>query len=100
MIRGTTPTHQFTLSFDTDRLRCVRIIYAQNDEIVLAKDTDDCTLDGPTITVTLSQEETFRFDCKEFAQIQVRVLTRANESLVSPIIKEKIEKCLDSEVMV
>lgn len=100
MIRGTTPTHIFTLSMDTSLLKCIRIVYSQGDETILVKETADCTIDGNTISVALTQEETFLFDCKKLALIQIRALTLAGEVLATPIMKVEVEKCLDSEVIV
>lgn len=100
MIRGTTPTHIFRLPFDTSLIDEVRIIYSQNDEQILVKETVDCNLDGNTISVTLTQEDTFKFDCKKCVQIQVRVLTARGEALASKIKHIDVEKCLDNEVIV
>ena len=100
MIRGTTPTHRFTLPIDTGLLRCVRIIYAQNDEVIFIKDTGDCTLEENTIAVTLTQEETFMIDCHKYLQIQIRALTLNDEALASQVLRVEVEKCLDSEVIV
>lgn len=100
MIRGTTPTHIFRLPFNTSLIDEVRIIYAQSDEQILVKETVDCNLDGNTISVTLTQEDTFKFDCKKCVQIQVRVLTAGGEALASKIKHIDVEKCLDNEVIV
>ena len=99
MIRGTTPTHNFRIPFETSALEEVRIIYSQNDEQILVKKTADCEMDGNTISVTLTQEDTFKFDCKKCVQVQVRVLTNGGQALASQIKHIDVEKCLDSEVM-
>lgn len=99
MIRGTTPTHTFTLPFDSSLIREVKIIYAQSDKQIFCKKTGDCILSGDTIRTTLTQEETFLFDCKKLVQIQVRVLTLAGEVLSTEEMTTTVEKCLDNEVM-
>lgn len=99
MIRGTTPTHIFRLPFNTSLIDEVRIIYAQSDEQLLIKEKDDCELNDDTISVTLSQEDTFKFDCTKCVQIQVRILTLEGQALASSIKHIKVDKCLDSEVM-
>lgn len=99
VIRGTTPTHLFTLSIDTSDLKCVRIIYAQDDKVVFVKQTSDCVLDGKTVKVTLTQEETLKFDCKKDVQIQIRALTYSGEAMACPVMKTTVGKCLDSEVI-
>ena len=99
MIRGTTPTHVFNLSIDTADLKRIRIIYAQNDDVVLVKEAEACSMDGATVTVKLSQKETFRFNCKKDVKIQIRALTLADEVLASPVMKVEVEECLDGEVI-
>ena len=99
MIRGTTPTHIFRLPFSVLTIKDVRIIYAQKDEQILVKETADCSLEGNQISVTLTQEETFKFDCSKCVQIQLRVLTTGGQALASQIKHIDVEKCLDSEVM-
>lgn len=99
MFRGTTPTHIFTLPFDTNTLKEVHIIYAQGDIPVITKTISDCTLDGKTITVKLSQEETFKLDCKKYVQIQIRVLTNSGEVLNSEVNVVRVEKCLENAIL-
>lgn len=99
MIRGTTPTHTFTLPFDVSQVAKVKIIYAQDDEVVIEKVTNDCELNGTTITTTLTQEDTLKFDHKKAVQIQVRVLTDRKEALASVIEKVGVSQLLDNEVL-
>lgn len=75
MIRGTTPTHTFEIPFNTSMIASVRVVYAQDDAVIVTKCTEDCIFDGNTINVTLTQEDTLKFDCKKCVQIQLRVLT-------------------------
>lgn len=96
---GTTPTHIFRLPFSTLLIDKVRIIYAQNDEQILVKETADCDLKGNQISVTLTQEETFKFDHSKCVQIQVRILTGEGQALKSRVKIISIEDCLDREVM-
>ena len=99
MIRGTTPTHTFTIPFDTALIKEVRVVYAQADTPIVWKETKDCTLEGKTISTTLTQEDTLKFDCKKTVQIQIRVLTTAGEVLSTLVQNIMVEKCLDSEVL-
>lgn len=100
MIRGTTPTHTFTLPFDTSLIKRVKITYAQDDKKVFCKETEDCVMSGKVITTKLTQEETFLLDCKKLVQIQIRVVTTAGEVLATSEMVVTINKCLDDEVMV
>lgn len=99
MIRGTTPTHTFNIPFDTSLVDEVKILYAQDDVVVIEKTTADCTLDYKKISVTLTQEDTFAFDCKKAVEIQLRVLTTAGEALATVPEKVGVTKCLDNEVL-
>ena len=100
MIRGTTPTHTFAIPFDVSAIQTVKIIYAQDDEIVCEKLTEDCVLDGTTIQTTLTQEDTLKFDHKKAVQIQIRVLTAGGQALASVIEKVGLSQLLDNEVLV
>ena len=99
MIRGTTPTHNFDLSIDTDIIDKIRIIYAQNDKVLFVKERADCKFDGSTVTVKLTQEETLLFDWTKSVQIQIRVLTAAGDAMATTVESVSIEKCLESEVL-
>jgi hypothetical protein len=97
MQKGTTPIHTFTLEIDTGTLKKARVIYAQNGKRVLTK--EDCTLLGNTITVKLSQADTFLFDHKKKVEIQIRALMHSGDTYNSDIFEETVERCLDTEVL-
>lgn len=99
MIRGTTPAHTFTLPFDVSSIKEVKIIYSQADRIVFCKKTEDCELEGMSITTHLTQEETFMFDCKKMVQIQLRILTTTGDALSTEVMEYTVKKCLDNEVI-
>ena len=99
MIRGTTPLHTFRLTFDAEFISKVRILYAQNDTVVLAKETEDCNLEGSAIKVKLTQEDTLAFDSQYPVEIQVRVLLTDGNALASKLKKVTAERCLDNEVL-
>lgn len=104
MIRGTTPTHIFTIPFDTDSVKEILLTYAQNtytkkENVLFEKTTADCVLDGNQIRVELTQEETFMFECKSIAQVQLRILTKAGKALASDVLKIPVETCLSKVVL-
>ena len=99
MMRGTTPTHIFTLPFDVSRIKEIRIIYSQNDTPVVTKNTADCTLENKTVTVKLTQEDTFAFNHKKPAFVQLHVLSTNGDALTSAIKAISIGDCLDKEVI-
>lgn len=99
MIRGTTPIHTFTLPLETSLIKDLRVIYAQNDVVIVTKMMEDCLLEGSTITLELSQEDSLSFSDRVPVQIQLRVLTTSGHSLTSYIQTVPVEKCLSDEVL-
>lgn len=99
LVRGTTPTHTFTLPFNTGICTIVKVIYAQDNVVILEKEGEACKCNGNTVTIKLTQEDTFKFNCKKSVQIQMRVVTNDGESLVSDIKYIGARECLDSEVL-
>ena len=73
MIRGTTPTHIFTLPFTADQITKLSIAYAQGEDVVLEKVLGDCVLDGNTVSVQLTETDTLKFSDLKQVEIQLRV---------------------------
>lgn len=100
MIRGTTPEYTFTLPFETELIETGRISFAQDGRLILQKTMDDCVLEAQSITLKLTQEETFRFDSNGgYAEIQIRILTTGGDALASELLYDTVEPTLDSEVL-
>lgn len=100
MIRGTTPTHVFGLPFDVSVIDKLIISYAQEGEEVLILRKEDCELEGNTISVTLSQENTFLFKDGKRVEIQIRILTTGDQIVTSDIKSVPVDRVLNSEVLV
>ena len=98
MFIPTTPTHIFELPLDISLLQEIEITYAQYDKPVLIKAKDQCEIEGNTVIVKLTQEETTKFDDSR-VNIQVRVLTTSGEVFASQ--KEHIfgKYCLSKEIL-
>lgn len=96
---GTTPTHKFVLPFDADSVQAIEITYSQNAQVVLQKDERDCTIEGNTISVTLSQEDTFAFKGDTDVEIQIRVATDDGKVYSSAVMCVSCGRCLSSEVL-
>ena len=75
MIRGSTPTHVFRLPISTELIKALRITYVQKQKTVLEKTEQDVTMDGTTISLRLTQEETLAFNAECRVKIQLKVLT-------------------------
>lgn len=99
MRRGTTPTHTFTLPFDTAAIEKLHILYAQDENVKIRKTEADVTLDGNAVSLKLTQDDTLLLECKKTVEIQIRVLTAGGDALNSDIIRVPVERCLESEVL-
>lgn len=98
MIRGTTPTHVFDIPFDTALVKEARITYAQENQVIVDKKTEDCTMSGNTISVTLTQEDTLKFDHACMAEVQLKVLAEGCV-MAMPVKTLSIDKILNEEVL-
>lgn len=96
MRRGTTPTFNFKLPIDCKTIEKLHITFAQYDKIILEKTLDCCKVDGDTISLTLTEEETLLFECggsKRPVDIQLRVGI-GETRLASDIMTVNVEKIL------
>lgn len=100
MRKGTTPTHTFELpAAMVGKVRSVEITYSQRKQVVLQKNTYDCTINDNTISVTLTQLDTFKFIDDVNVEIQVRILDKANNAFASKIMCISCDRCLSDEVL-
>lgn len=99
MRRGTTPTHTYTLPFDSALISKLRITYKQRDETVLTKSEEDVEIAGNSVSVTLTQEETLMFDERSMVEIQLKVLTTAGDVLATDVYTIHPLRILDEEVL-
>jgi hypothetical protein len=79
IIQGTTPTHTFTLPFDTSNVKDIMITYIQDGDIIFVKKLKDCTLNNTKILVDLSQADTFALQHEYLLTIELKVLTTNNK---------------------
>ena len=104
MRRGTTPTHNFTVPFEIPANSKVRIVYAQNNKVILERTTETCSISKNTVSITLTDAETLLFDCRPHfvngkkmpypVEIQIGVKTPAGNKIWSDIITDTVERCL------
>lgn len=99
MIRGTTPTLEFTLPFDTGLLAEAWVTVSQLKREVFTKELEECSRDGNKLSVTLTQEETLKLECSHKTEIQVRVRTADGTALASQIIAVNTERILRDGVI-
>ena len=99
IVRGTTPTHTFTLPMDCDELRSIQVVYAQGEATKIRKEDGDLACEGRQVTCTLTQAETLSLNAELRCEIQVRALTADGVALAGRIIREDVGRCLDNEVL-
>lgn len=103
MIRATTPTHKFTVPFDPEQTREILLTYAQRGKIVLERRKEELSFteenEEHVITTRMTQEETALFQAGFPVEIQMRVLSAAEDALASDKITVRVEDVLNDEVL-
>lgn len=100
IIRGTTPEHEFELPYPVEIVDSVRVTYVQPRGISFTKPAEECVISEGKITVALTQEETFSFDARKKAEVEIRIklnngkVVRSENSIVLRVIDSH-----DTEVM-
>ena len=107
MIRGTTPTHTFELPFNIPEGAEIRVVYSQKDNVLIEKTTSDCSIENNIVKVTLTSEETLKFNChQEYykgtikvweVEIQIGIKTKDGSKFWSEIITTNIDRCLKED---
>lgn len=98
MIRGTTPTLEFVLPFETSLLAEAYVTLSQSDGVVLDKPLSECTLDGNKMTVKLTQEDTLKLKTG-LVEVQIRAKTIDGDVIASDIILTSAQKILKDGVI-
>lgn len=99
IIQGTTPTHAFTVPFDTATVKCARFVYSQDGAVKVVKDKQDVIVGNGTIKTTLTQADTFEFKADAMVRLLLRVLTESGAALVSEPVDILCLGCCDKEVL-
>ena len=99
MRQGTTPTHTFRLPCRTSEVAEARITYVVDNEVLLEKVMEDCECAENTFSVTLTQEETFKFEADKRVHVQVRVLTDSGQAFTSAPSSFYVERAYNKEVL-
>lgn len=99
MFRGSTPTHVFNLPMPADDIKALRLTYVQGGKTILDKSETDVKMDGSTITLRLTQEETLAFGATAPVNIQLKVLLHSGAVLPSQIFRVHVAEILNEEVL-
>lgn len=97
--RGTTPTHQFRLPFEIDRVADLTISYGyRDDEPIIKKYLKDCAVVEDCVVLTLTQEETLAFKPNSIVKVQMKVKSEFGTVVASSPYRLKVESILDEEI--
>ena len=99
IMQGTTPTHTFTVPFDTSVIKTARFVYTQDDEAKIIKEGDDVKLEGNEVSTTLTQEDTFLLRPCGTVYLLLRVLTEGGDAQTSDPVTLLCRGCADKEVL-
>ena len=99
MIRGTTPTLEFIIPFDTGQLAEAFVTLSQNGVVVIDKALEECNCGGNKLSVRLTQEETLKLQCDCITEIQVRARTLEGEAIASNINRVQTGRILKDGVI-
>lgn len=99
MIRGTTPTLEFLLPFDTSEIAEAFVTLSQNGVVILDKALNDCKCQERKISVRLTQEDTLKLSCDCKTDIQVRIRSKAGDALASDITRVSTDRILKDGVI-
>ena len=99
MIPFTTPKHTFRLGFSASLIEEARIVYQQNGEVVLEKTLDDCTKDGNSLILKLTQAETGLFRNNMKVSVQIHLRTTDGEVVATKPKRIDVDEILKPEVL-
>lgn len=94
IIRGTTPTLEFAIPFDTELIDEAFVTLSQNREVVIDKPLQDCECSENKLLVQLTQQETLSLACDCITEIQVRVRLKDGAAMASNIITVDTKRIL------
>ena len=75
MYRGTTPTLTFTLPIEANTITLMNLALSQFGRVLVSKGLADSTIDGKTVSFTLTEEETLKLNgtSNSGVEIQLRI---------------------------
>ena len=96
MTQGTTPTLVFKLDIEPGTLVSLYLTFRQGYGRELTRREDSITADNDakTLTVTLTQEDTLKFEEGGNVEIQLRAVTTTGAALASNIVALPVERIL------
>jgi hypothetical protein len=102
MIKGTTPTLQFKLPFDSSLIKKAEIVVMYvdaNKEVLIVRNLEDCTLGDKSIETKLTQEETLKLPAPSTVEVQLRIVTTDDSILATVPEKVTVKRLLKEDVI-
>lgn len=95
MYRGTTPTFIFKLPIAADTLTIASIAFCQSGRDMIVKTLSDCNIDGNTLSVTLTEEETLGLKAWSACPLEIQIRAGVEEArMASQIFTVPVERIL------
>lgn len=99
LIPGATSTESFTLPVDASIIQSLTIDYGQAGEFRFSKTEKDCSLNGTSGTVKLTQEDTLKFVNGRAAQVQIVLVTKGGEVIPGDPVSLSVGTRIKREVL-
>lgn len=101
IMRGSTPTHIFQVDTDLTHVEVMYVTYKQGCVVLVEKEIEDIRIRPDTLELTLTQQETLRFQNRKDQPIEIQIRARFpnGETLVSNVMKVQAEKVLKEGVI-
>lgn len=99
MIRGTTPTLEFSLPFEVASLSALYVTFKQLGRTVVEKQLKDCRYDGKVLYVDLTQNDTLSFTAGQQVDMQIRAKFTSGKVVASEIMTTSVQRVLKGGVV-
>lgn len=97
---GCTCENSFLVPHPKEEIDVLLITYVQKDEIRLEKELDDCTFKDGRAYVSLSQEDTLKFDENDgFIKVQIRIKLKNGAVTKCDVIETYTDEVLNKKVI-
>lgn len=95
MYRGTTPTFTFKLPIDADTITAASVMFRQPGREPMEKTLADCTLDGQTLTCSLTEDETLSLQALTLYPLEIQLRVGVGSArMASQIFSVPVERIL------
>ena len=95
MYRGTTPTLTFKIPIQTGQITALSVAIKQDGVLRLDKGLEDVTMDGDTISLTLTEDETLALRASENMPLRVQLRVGVGDTrMASQVFEMTVDEIL------